>query len=390
VSEYQYYEFLAVDRPLTAAEMAAVGRYSSRAEITATSFVNEYNYGSFRGDPDKFLEKYFDLMVYVANWGTRRLMFAVPRTLIDLKDAKRYFTGHAARVRAAGDRVLFDLDTVEREGEGWTDGRGLMVSLAPVRGELLGGDRRVLFLAWLVSVQWGNIDDKSPVPPVPGGLAKLTAGQKSLAEFMELDEDLLAAAVQWGEAAAPEPVAQATALSEWVATLPAAEKDEILVALSEGRDAHLGGKLRRRYDAEMGKRRGGRGDEPAGSGQTAGELRAAAEVIGVRRRQETARRKERERAAQQAKAAAEREVRIAALARREAGGWEDVERLIGMKQKEAYDEAVKLLGDLREVTTRAGRGEEFRKRIVELRARHARKVTFVQRMDKARVGEVGV
>jgi hypothetical protein len=34
VSEYQYYEFQAVDRPFTAAEMLEVRAYSTRARIT--------------------------------------------------------------------------------------------------------------------------------------------------------------------------------------------------------------------------------------------------------------------------------------------------------------------------------------------------------------------
>jgi hypothetical protein len=46
MSEYQYYEFLAVDRPLTAAEQAEVRELSTRARITATSFTNEYHSGT--------------------------------------------------------------------------------------------------------------------------------------------------------------------------------------------------------------------------------------------------------------------------------------------------------------------------------------------------------
>jgi hypothetical protein len=36
VSEYQYYEFLALDRPLTDKQRAELRKLSSRAEITAT------------------------------------------------------------------------------------------------------------------------------------------------------------------------------------------------------------------------------------------------------------------------------------------------------------------------------------------------------------------
>jgi len=39
MSEYQYYEFLAIDHPLTPAQMAEVREFSTRAEITATRFV---------------------------------------------------------------------------------------------------------------------------------------------------------------------------------------------------------------------------------------------------------------------------------------------------------------------------------------------------------------
>ena len=58
MSEYQYYEFLAVDRPLTRKQMEQVRQYSSRAEITSTSFVNEYNWADFRGNPDQFVTRY--------------------------------------------------------------------------------------------------------------------------------------------------------------------------------------------------------------------------------------------------------------------------------------------------------------------------------------------
>ena len=44
MSEYQYYEFIAVDRPLTPKQMAELRAVSTRAEITPTRFQNEYNW----------------------------------------------------------------------------------------------------------------------------------------------------------------------------------------------------------------------------------------------------------------------------------------------------------------------------------------------------------
>ncbi|MEU8265192.1 hypothetical protein AB0C02_31865 [Micromonospora sp. NPDC048999] len=56
MSEYQYYAFIAVDRPLTSRERAELRSLSTRADITATSFVNTYEWGNFKGDPRKLME----------------------------------------------------------------------------------------------------------------------------------------------------------------------------------------------------------------------------------------------------------------------------------------------------------------------------------------------
>jgi hypothetical protein len=74
MSEYQYYEFLAVDRPLTVAEQAEVRELSTRARITSTSFTNEYHWGDFRGDPRALMRRYYDAHLYLANWGTHQIM----------------------------------------------------------------------------------------------------------------------------------------------------------------------------------------------------------------------------------------------------------------------------------------------------------------------------
>ena len=58
MSEYQYYEFQAIDKPLDEKGIQALENLSSRARITPTSFVNEYNWGDFKGNPLKLMEKY--------------------------------------------------------------------------------------------------------------------------------------------------------------------------------------------------------------------------------------------------------------------------------------------------------------------------------------------
>jgi hypothetical protein len=70
MSEYQYYEFLAIDRPLTKDEMADLREISSRAYITPVSFTNEYQWGDLKANPEDLMKRLFDAHVYVANWMT--------------------------------------------------------------------------------------------------------------------------------------------------------------------------------------------------------------------------------------------------------------------------------------------------------------------------------
>ena len=67
MSEYQYYEFVAIDRPLSAGQLGEVRALSTRAQITPTSFVNTYEWGNFRGDPRALIERYYDAFLYLAN-----------------------------------------------------------------------------------------------------------------------------------------------------------------------------------------------------------------------------------------------------------------------------------------------------------------------------------
>ena len=109
MSEYQYYEFLALDRPLTSKQREELRQLSTRAEITATRFTNEYHWGDFRGDPEKMMADYFDAFLYLANWGTRHLMFRVPRTALDAEYAGQYCCTDAASLIETDDHLIISL-----------------------------------------------------------------------------------------------------------------------------------------------------------------------------------------------------------------------------------------------------------------------------------------
>jgi hypothetical protein len=58
MSEYQYYKFLAIDKPLTSEETLALRALSTRAHITPVSSTNEYNWGDFKGNPADLMRRF--------------------------------------------------------------------------------------------------------------------------------------------------------------------------------------------------------------------------------------------------------------------------------------------------------------------------------------------
>jgi hypothetical protein len=376
VSEYQYYEFQAVDRPLTKREMGELRASSSRATITATRFVNHYEWGSFKGNPSTWMEKYFDAFLYLANWGTHELMIRLPRQVLDLKTAKRYCCGRAASARLHGNLVLLELSS-EEQGSGWDDdGSGWLSSLIPLRSDLAAGDHRALYLAWLLCVQEREVDDEATEPPVPAGLGELTASLQAFAEFLRIDPDLLAAA------AAQSPKADGSSsldVERWVATQSDATKTDWLVRLVGGQEPHLRAEMLQRFRDSQPPRE----LRPGGAPRTVGELLEAAEAHAQERRREEAARAAAERARREREAAEERERSLDNLAKREAKAWEQVDALIATRHPGRYDEAVKLLCDLRDLALRGGRRSEVEARLRRLYEEHVRKPSFVERMRKA-------
>ena len=381
MSEYQYYEFQAIDRPLTEKEMAELRSYSTRARITPTSFVNDYSWGDFKGDTDAWMEKYFDAFLYLANWGTHILKLRLPARLLDAKYARLYCAGEHASVREKNSKVILTFQSEEEEGGEWVEGEGLLASLISVRAELARGDLRALYLGWLLCAQSGDLDDDDVEPPVPAGLGQLSASLESLVEFLRLDTNLMHAA-----AAASPPLVdnepRPADIREWVARLPVAKKDDFLVRLIADNDGLLASELlrqvRRRGAAEQGT------PSAATERRTVSELLQAAERAAEEQRRVAAEKAAREKARREREAAIARARHLDALAGREPAVWKQVESLIATRQPKRYDEAVMLLVDLRDIAARKG-GNDFRRRVEELRTVHASKPTLIARLQKVGV-----
>jgi len=192
MSEYQYYEFQALDHPLTESQMAELRKYSTRATITPTSFVNEYNWGDFKGDRRQWMEKYFDAFLYIANWGSHWLDFRVPKRLLDPETVSAYCTDESLACHAKDDFVLVSFVSEDESGE-WAEGEGWLASLTPLRADLMNGDLRCLYLGWLAGAQGNDFEDNDIEPPVPPGLEALSSSLQSLADFLRIDPDWIAA-----------------------------------------------------------------------------------------------------------------------------------------------------------------------------------------------------
>jgi hypothetical protein len=391
MSEYQYYEFRAIDRPLERTEMDALRALSTRAEITPTSFTNTYNYGDFKGKPATLMERYFDAFVYVANWGSHQLMLRIPRRFLDVDAVEAYCDGEVVSLTAAKEHLVLDFSSQDESGDGWTEGEHWMPSLVSIRDELMRGDLRALYLGWLASLPgrgWDEEDDDAEdelEPPVPPGLAKLSAPLRALADFLRVDDELLevAAAASTGEAAAAP---SGVEMGRWIETLPNADKDAYLLRLLAGEgDLLLRAELSRRFREATAPK--GKKQAHDARRRTVAQLLAARDGLAEEKSRKAAEQEAREqtlRARQQAEARAKH---LEKLASREPAAWREVETLIATRRPKDYDRAVALLVDLCELASQSGRPETAAKRIHELRRSHANKPSLIARFNEKKLAK---
>jgi hypothetical protein len=371
MSEYQYYEFLALDRPLTEKQRAELRSISTRAEITATRFVNEYEWGDLKADPRKMVERYFDAFLYLANWGTRQLMFRLPRGVLDPEAARQYCGTDAASLIETDSHVVLNFFADREPDDYWEEPGGQLAAMVQARSELAAGDLRLLYLAWLLALQSVQVADEDTEPPVPAGLGDLSASLQAIADFLDIDEDLIAVA-----AAASPSIQEPSGLAEWVASLPADEKDMLLARVAAGEGAQVQALLLRRFRAAS-------GSPSAAPARTAADLmEAAADLTEARVRAAEQRRREEESRRRTAQAAAYAK-HLDRLATKTEAAWEKAAELIQTKRPRDYDLAVSLLRDLQALAERQEDTAVFRKRFSELRAQHQRKPTLLDRFDQA-------
>jgi hypothetical protein len=382
MSEYQRYEFMTVDRPLTREQLDAVNDLSSHIEASSTHAIIEYHWGDFKHDPIEVLYEFFDGFLYWANWGSPQFALrfphgALPADLVEYYDFDEFvtFTQHP-------DYDILDIHFGEWEAlDEWVDYD--LASLIGVREELMEGDLRPLYIAWLAcqSTIEGYYDNEEEeeegeeeedrseddelrgVMPVPPGFGELTAAEQALAELLRLPEELLMAAAQYSNAAKPT---TADDFPAWVERLSQERLKDYLVRL-----AHNEPGLSRLLVKELRELGWGGTDVAPLEGKRVTYATLLAESKGIKERLA---REKRER---------ERRARLQHLQEvhdNKYTYWHRVDQEASRGNASGYDEAVKLLVELRDAANQFKETQDFRTRFQTWLGPHMRRPALIRRL----------
>lgn len=348
MSEYQYYEFQAIDRPLTAKEREYVSSLSSRTEATSHQAVFVYNYSDFRGRPKELLAKYFDAMLYLANWGTAQLMFRFPVAAVDVTLLSQYSYLDSIEITNRGDYVILDMTLREEEGFGWVDGDGYLPRMLDLRADILRGDMRAPYLVWLKIASYEAAyleeDEDLTEPPVPANLKQRSLALETLMDFFQMDETLVSVAAETSKTV-KEPVFD---IEHGIAQLSVSEKDGFLSRVAKGDNIHF--ELVKRLKELVG--------QPS---QQATSQTARRTITDLVKRSDVVH-EERERKERLA-AERKRNEYLDQYVKKIPQTWDKIFALIGRKQTKTYEEAISIMIDLRDVAKRDNWEDEFQEKI---------------------------
>ncbi|MCT7972145.1 hypothetical protein [Laspinema olomoucense] len=350
MSSYQYYEFQALDRPLTEKEQDYIHTLSSRVQLNRTQAIFLYNYGDFRGQPQQLLDKCFDIMLYTANWGSRQLMFRLPKSLINSADLEPYQVPDGIEISTTEQSVIIDINIQDEDLNGWTEGEGLLPRMLSLRDDLLEGDYRVLYLGWLKAAPlYYECEPENCIePPIPANLNKLSKPLQAFVDFIELDQDLVDAAAQLS------PIAETKSdsikeLQQRIPQISEQERNDFLARLLQG-EMNL--------NLELSQRLRSLSNKPSPETLSDSPGRSLSELITLSVQSQKLRKQKEKQAAKQ-----EKIKKIQELAPRESYLWEQVFHEIGCKQVKAYDRAIVHLLNLQDIAEYQGKLPEFQARV---------------------------
>jgi hypothetical protein len=363
MSEYQYYGWQAIDRSLTAHELEEVDHLSSHMdEVTSTRASVTYQWGDFKHKPDQILLKYFDVFVYDSNFGYRRVIFRIPKKLLDPQSVTPYLDDENISLETHGDFHILELSCNEDWDLEYVDSDRMLDRLSALREQIIQGDFRALYLAWLKSVD--PEDDEVEEPPVPAGLNKLDSGLRALVEFFGLDTHLVAAAAESSVQAEAMPEADPAAT---IAKLSREEIESHLVEIVRGEAGSLS--ALKKHLAQL-------SSQPAH--KNSAHARSISEIFEQRNQVE-----QREKLKVQKEAQRKRIQKLDSLSMRQEEAWVQVAALCQEKRAKAYDEATQILCDLYELGQYQKQSKIFQQRFASILDQFGKSMAFKERLRRA-------
>jgi hypothetical protein len=378
MSEYQRYEFMTIDRPLTRVQLDAVNALSSHIEASSTHALIEYHYGDFKHDPIDVLHKYFDGFLYWANWGSPQLAFRFPHGILPVDLIDGYDLDDFVTFTRYPDYDILDIEFGEMEApDEWIDYE--LGSLIALRDELMEGDLRALYIVWLAGQQmiegydeeedddeedYEEQDYEISVPPVPPAFGTLTAAQQALAELLRVPHELLVATARNSKAVVSSTGDDFTA---WVKLLPPDRQNDYLVRLAYNEPGLS--RLLVRELRELGQDKT-RVTPPTGEHVTYSRLLSESKEIKAQLERE---KREQEQLARQ------RHLRD--IHDHQEDYWHQVDLAVTRGTGQGYDEAVRVLIELREAAEQFKETREFQERFHTWVRAHLRRPAFVKRLQ---------
>lgn len=374
MSEYQYYEFAAVEGPISDEGLRYARRCSSRAEVSRVRWRNTYNFGDFSGSVNTLL-KHYDAHFYFANWGTVCLGLAFPKDAISREMIKPYLRigepeEEILTVKEIGSRRVVWWEYNDEYGGEDIEGEGALDELIGIREELMRGDLRALFLGWLAGFypeHWRDAKDGDVMmPPIPAGLNQLSPALEKFIEFFPVDPDVLAVASSLSQPSKPERVPMAEILQK----LSPSEMRTYLARVADGGGVGVMADLNRLTYPQV--------QAPIGLAMSIVEFaEKVLEARGVRQRKAAA-----AAAAQRHRAAERRKQHLAAILQRADTIWTEIDSLMAQKVVSAYMQAASQLQELRDAYAQAGDIGAFEQRLAEFRVRYSKRPAMLRRIEK--------
>jgi hypothetical protein len=368
MSEYQRYEFMTSDRPLTRAQLDAVNALSSHIEASSTHALIEYHWGDFKHDPIDVLHKFFDGFLYWANWGAPELALRFPHGILPADLIDGYDLDDFVTFTQYPDYDILDIHFGEMEGpDEWIAYE--LGSLIAIRDELMEGDLRALYIVWLAGQRMIESYDEEEdyeinVPPVPPALGTLTAAQQALAELLQVPQELLVATARHSSSAVPS---TGDDVAAWVKLLPPDRQNDYLVRLARNEPG-----LSRLLVKELRELSQDKTRSTPSTGERVTYASLLAESKTIKAQLEREKREQKQLARQR---------HLQDIRDHQDDYWHQVDQAVTRGTGTGYDEAVRLLTELRDTADQFKETQKFQDRFRAWVRPHLRRPAFIKRLQ---------